>query len=83
MLDITLFMVVRNVSSKERLFRRVVETAARVSSSWYIVDHGSTDGTDAVIADLCRTHDIPCEYVHEPHDAGTMDEMKGKHYRIL
>ena len=81
--NIVVFMVVKDVSKKQSLFEEVVAQASKISDCFYVVDHGSTDGTDRMIHMFADQHAFSVELIHEPHAAGNMDEMKGKHYRIL
>lgn len=45
-------MVLRNVESKKRLFYEVFKQASKISKDFFVVNHGSTDGTEEIIQEL-------------------------------
>ncbi len=80
--EIIIYMVVRNVSQKLKLFTEVLHQARKISPHFYIVNHGSSDDTIDIINDFSDKNELNLELVNESF-TGTMDDMKGKHYQVL
>ncbi|MFZ4461392.1 MAG: hypothetical protein ACOYN2_02365 [Patescibacteria group bacterium] len=81
--NITVFMVVKDVLKKRALCENVIAQAAKISDTFLIVDHGSTDGTADFLNELAKIHDFHLEIARDELSAGNMDEMKGKYYQVL
>ena len=81
--DIIIFMVIRNACSRQALVERVVSQAANVSSRFFVVDHGSDDGTATLFGRLRDDLKLDMELVRAELADGNMDAMKGKYYRLL
>lgn len=79
---ITIFMVIRNVATRKRLFMNVVKQASKVTKHFYFVNHGSTDNTIQIIESIAQQYSLSHTRIDEKF-TGTMDEIKGKHYQIL
>lgn len=80
--NIIIYMVVRNISERYDILQQVFAQAAKISRFFYVVDHGSSDNTQELLAQLKDTYQLELQVASEPFE-GTMDEMKGKHYQIL
>ena len=79
---IIIYMVVRNVSKKQRLFEKVIEKASKVSKNFFIVNHWSSDNSTELIKDFTKKYNLNLELINENFE-WTMDDMKWKYYKIL
>lgn len=80
--QILIYMVIKNACKREALVREVVTQAAKISPRFYVVDHTSADDTRGLFEDLKSQLSLELELVNEDL-AGTMDDVKAKHYKIL
>ena len=79
---IIIYMVVRNISSREELFKKVVFQASKISKVFFIVNHWSNDNSIEIINDLRNKLWLDLELVNEKFE-WTMDDIKWKYYKVL
>lgn len=75
-------MVMRNISQKSELTKKVIEKASQVSKDFFIVNHGSYDNTIEFLEKISKEFNINLTLKNEIFE-GTMDDMKWKYYKNL
>ena len=79
---IIIYMVVRNISNKEKLTKKVIKKASEVSKDFFIVNHWSDDNTVEILNELENSLKLNLELINEDF-IWTMDDMKWKYYKVL